>query len=36
LFIFFFGRCSGGTMTFQVFFMCAMPNSGGTGASCWM
>ena len=26
----------GGTMTFQVVFICSMPNSGGVGASCWM
>ncbi|MCY1554029.1 hypothetical protein D9M68_905710 [compost metagenome] len=36
LFIFFFGRFSGGTITFQVAFICSMPNSGGVGGSCWM
>jgi hypothetical protein len=36
LFIFFVGRCAGGTITFQVSLICAMPNSGGTGGSCWM
>jgi len=34
LFIFFVGRFSGGMMTFQVFFMSAIPNSGGVGGSC--
>ena len=32
----YFERCAGGTTTFQVSFICAMPNSGGTGGSCWM
>ena len=32
----YFERCAGGTMTFQVAFICAMPNSGGTGGSCWI
>ena len=36
LFIFFFGRFSGGTRTVQVFFMSSMPISGGVGGSCWM
>ena len=28
------GRCSGGTITFQVAFISSMPNSGGAGGSC--
>jgi hypothetical protein len=33
---FFFGRASGGTITFQVALVSAMEYSGGVGGSCWM